>query len=443
MMTFKDLNLNNSLFKALSDIGLTHPTTIQHKVFSPIMAGKDVLGIAQTGTGKTYAYLLPLLRQWQYSDKKNTSILIIVPTRELVAQVVEETQKLTKYTNIAVTGAYGGTNIKTQIMAINAGVDVVVATPGRLLDLILNGTIRTKFIKKLVIDEVDEMLNLGFRTQLKNITDLLPVKRQTLMFTATITEEVEVFINNSFIAPLKIETAPTGTPLTNIIQLGYKVSNFNTKINFLEHLLATDKSMTKVLIFAGSKNLADTINSRMETKFPDQLATIHSNKSQNTRFKTVEEFENGTCSILIATDIIARGLDVTAVSHVINMDVPAVSENYMHRIGRTGRAGEKGIAITFITEADKERKHKVEALMGRKIPMKKMPASIEVSTVITPEEQPVMQIKNIELKRSKHIPKGKSHHEKKDKNKKPIHKISRVDVLKKKYGKRYSKEYRH
>ena len=181
-MTFNELNINTSLLNALTDLGFTSPTRIQQKAFAPILAGKNILGIAQTGTGKTYAYLLPLLRQWQFAKKVNPEILILVPTRELVAQVVEEVEKLCTYTNIKVTGAYGGTNIKTQMAAINAGVDVIVATPGRLLDLILNGTVKTKMIKKLVIDEVDEMLNLGFRTQLKNILDILPEKRQNLMF---------------------------------------------------------------------------------------------------------------------------------------------------------------------------------------------------------------------------------------------------------------------
>ena len=442
-MTFNELNITPPLLNALADLGFTTPTRIQQKAFAPILAGKNILGIAQTGTGKTYAYLLPLLRQWQFAKKVNPEILILVPTRELVAQVVEEVEKLCTYTNIKVTGAYGGTNIKTQMAAINAGVDVIVATPGRLLDLILNGTVKTKMIKKLVIDEVDEMLNLGFRTQLKNILDILPDKRQNLMFSATITEEVEVFIGNTFIAPEKIEAAPTGTPLKNITQIGYKVPNFNTKVNFLEHLLANDKSMTKVLIFAGSKSLADEINSKMEIKFPDQLAVIHSNKSQNLRFKTVEQFESGASSILIATDIIARGLDVTAVSHVINMDVPAVAENYMHRIGRTGRADKKGIAITFITEADKENKAKVEALMGKKIPMKKMPVEVEVSNILTFDEQPKVNMKTIEIKRPKVISKGTSHHEKIDKNKKVNKKVSRADAKKIKYGKRYRKEYRN
>ena len=441
-MTFNDLNLNKALLNALSDLEFTKPTTIQQKVFSPIMAGKDVLGIAQTGTGKTFAYLLPMMNLWKYSKKRAPEILILVPTRELVAQVVEDVTNLATYTNIAVTGVYGETNIKVQMAAINTGVDIVVATPGRLLDLILNGTISSKSIKKLVIDEVDEMLNLGFRTQLQSIIDLLSGKRQTLMFSATITEIVELFIANNFSFQQRIEAAPTGSPLTNITQIGYKVPNFNTKVNFIKHLLSTDKEMTKVLIFTATKKIADELNTKMEILFPDRLAVIHSNKSQNSRFKTVEQFESGVCSILIATDVIARGLDVSAVSHVINMDVPPVPENYIHRIGRTGRAGQKGIAITFITEADTEFQQQVEELMGQEIPIHEVPEEVEISNILRPDEMPKINMKNIVVKKMKVIPKGQAFQEKSDKNKKVNIKVTREDAKKKKYGSKYNKEFR-
>ena len=441
-MTFNDLNLNKALLNALADLNFTQPTTIQHKVFGPIMAGKDVIGIAQTGTGKTLAYLLPLIRLWQFPKRRIPEIIIIVPTRELVAQVVDDITKLVSYMDLIPIGVYGETNIKTQMAAINHGADIIVATPGRLMDLMLNGTVMAKNIKKMVIDEVDEMLNLGFRTQLRNIIDMVPLKRQNLMFSATMTEEVELFIENNFEPLLKIEAAPTGTPLANITQIAYKVPNFNTKVNFLEYLLSNDASMTKVLVFAGSKALADDINDKMEVKFPDRLAVIHSNKSQNKRFKTVSEFESGACSILIATDLIARGLDVTAVSHVINMDVPPVPENYMHRIGRTGRADKKGIAITFINEADGDYKKEIELLMGRKISMKKLPEDVAISDVLTLDEMPKINMKTIEIRQNKVEAKGVSFHEKKDKNKKVNIKITRNDAKKKKYGKKFKKEFR-
>jgi len=442
-MNFSDLNLNSSLLKALSDLELIHPTTIQQKAFSPIMAGNDVLGIAQTGTGKTFSYLLPLLRQWQYKSKRYPEILVIVPTRELVVQVVSEVEKLVSYMNFKVAGAYGGANIKSQMAAIHPGVDMVVATPGRLNDLLLNGTIKSSAVKKLVIDEVDEMLGLGFQSQLQNILDLLPAKRQSLMFTATLVQEVEDFINRNFRTPVKIEAAPTGTPLANIKQIGYKVPNFNTKMNFLRYLLVNDPLMTKVLIFASGKSIADEIFERMAVDFEDELAVIHGNKNQNTRFKTVDEFSSGISRILIATDLMSRGLDISEVSHVINMDVPQVAESYMHRIGRTGRAGKKGIAITMISEFDKDHQKNVEQLMGKKISIKKLPKVIEISEILITEEIPVINMKIIDVKRPKNLFGGKSHHDKKEKNKKVNIKVSREDKKKIKYGKSYSKDRRN
>jgi len=195
------------------------------------MSGKDVCGIAQTGTGKTIAYLLPCLRQWKFDKKKDPQILIVVPTRELVVQVVETVKKLTSYMSCVVVGVYGGVNINTQQLEVEKGVDILVATPGRLFDLIMNGAFKTKYIKKLVIDEVDEMMNLGFRTQLRNIMDLLPAKRQNLLFSATITEEVELLMDTYFNAPVRVEAAPTGTPLENIEQTRFNVPNFYTKVN--------------------------------------------------------------------------------------------------------------------------------------------------------------------------------------------------------------------
>ena len=197
-MTFNDLNLNTALFSALDDLGYTTPTTIQQKVFSVAMSGKDVCGIAQTGTGKTIAYLLPCLRQWKFDKNKDPQILIVVPTRELVAQVVETINKLSSYMSLVAIGVYGGVNINTQQIEVEKGADVIVATPGRLYDLAMNGAFKTKYIKKLVIDEMDEMLNLGFRTQLKNIMDLLPQKRQNLLFSATITPEVTALMDTFF-----------------------------------------------------------------------------------------------------------------------------------------------------------------------------------------------------------------------------------------------------
>jgi ATP-dependent RNA helicase RhlE len=434
-MTFDDLNLNTPLLSALDDLGYINPTTIQRKVFPIVMSGKDVCGIAQTGTGKTFAYLLPCLRQWKFSKDKAPQILIIVPTRELVAQVVESVKALTPYMSLIVIGVYGGVNINTQKTEVEKGVDVLVATPGRLYDLAMNGAFKTKMIKKLVIDEVDEMLNLGFRTQLKNILDLLPPRRQNLLFSATITEEVETLIETYFNDPIRVEAAPTGTPLENIIQSGYQVPNFHTKVNLLELLLSEEKSMTKVLIFVATKKLADQLYEQLEAKFPGTAGVIHSNKEQNNRFNTVKQFQEGNYRFIIATDIVARGIDINEVTHVINFDTPEVPENYIHRIGRTGRADKKGIAITFITENEKSSLSMIETLMKYQLPIEELPQNLVISELLTEDEIPKVFMKIIQLKTPKKEEVGPAFHEKSAKNSKVNYIVKKKDRMMKKYGK--------
>jgi ATP-dependent RNA helicase RhlE len=434
-MTFEDLNLNNPLLTALNEMGYTNPTTIQHKVFPVVMSGRDVCGIAQTGTGKTFAYLLPCLRLWKFSKEKAPQILIVVPTRELVAQVVQTVKDLTPYMSLVVVGVYGGVNINTQKLAVEQKVDVLVATPGRLYDLAVNGAFKTKLIKRLVIDEVDEMLNLGFRTQLKNILDLLPQRRQNLMFSATITKDVEALINTYFNDPVRVEAAPTGTPLENINQVLYEVPNFYTKVNLLHLLLTEDESMTKVLVFAATKKLADDLYEQLEAKFPGTAGVIHSNKEQNHRFNTVKQFQEGTYRFIIATDIVARGIDISEVTHVINFDTPEVPENYIHRIGRTGRADKAGIAITFITEKEKPQMEAIETLMKYTVAVSPLPAHLKISDVLTEDEIPKVYMKTIQLKLPKKEDAGPAFHEKSAKNQKVNFVVSKKDRMMKKYGK--------
>lgn len=434
-MTFDDLNLNTPLLTALDELGYTNPTTIQHRVYPVVMSGRDVCGIAQTGTGKTFAYLLPCLRLWKFSKDKAPQVLIVVPTRELVAQVVQAVKELTPYMSLVVTGVYGGVNISTQKAEVEKGVDVLVATPGRLYDLAMNGAFKVKSIKRLVIDEVDEMLNLGFRTQLKNILDLLPQKRQNLMFSATITNEVEALMNMYFNNPIRVEAAPTGTPLENIVQTGYEVPNFYTKVNLLHFLLTHDESMTKVLVFAATKKLADDLYEQLEAKFPGTAGVIHSNKEQNHRFNTVKQFQEGNYRFIIATDIVARGIDIAEVTHVINFDTPEVPENYIHRIGRTGRADKEGIAITFFTPKEKPLLETIEALMKYQVPVAPLPATLVVSDVLTEDEIPKPYMKTIQLKLPKKEDVGPAFHKKSAKNSKVNHVVSKRDRMMKKYGK--------
>ena len=431
--TFADLNLSTPLFNALNDQGITHPTPIQERAFSAMMAGNDVVGIAQTGTGKTIAYLLPCLRLWKFSKDKLPQTLILVPTRELVVQVVEEINKLTTYMNIVAVGVYGGANIRTQKDAIYKGLDILVATPGRLLDLALDGTLKTKTIKRLVIDEVDEMLSLGFRPQLERIFDVLPPKRQNLMFSATLSDEVDALITNYFRTPLRIEAAPTGSPLENINQVAYQVPNHNTKLNLLNHILGLE-GMERVLLFAGSRKLADKLYEHLESEFPGEAGVIHSNKAQNTRFRAVENFAEGKQRILIATDILSRGIDITGVSHVINFDVPDVMENYIHRIGRTGRAESKGDSITFIREKDSEMISQIEEYMNMEIPRLPHPDEVEISEVLIGDELERVNMPGSKVKIKKYEA-GPAFHEKKEKNKKVNIRKTRAQQMREKYNK--------
>jgi len=433
-MTFDELNLNTPLLNALKDLGMEQPTTIQAKAFSVIMSGKDVLGIAQTGTGKTFAYLLPCLRLWKFNKETSPEILIIVPTRELVVQVAEEAEKLCKYMSIKIAPVYGGVNMKPQIDMINEGVHIVVATPGRLLDLVLQGTLQFKSLKRLIIDEVDEMLDLGFRPQLERVLDLLPIRRQNLLFSATITDDVEKLIDTFFNNPIKIEAAPSGTALENIVQSAYLLPNFYTKINLLKHLFVHDDNMEKVLVFTTTKHLADEIYAQLSEEFGYQLGVVHSNKSQNQRFNTVKDFKNGNCRILIATDIVARGIDISEVTCVINFDTPEIAETYMHRIGRTGRADKKGISYTFITPNDSELIENIEALMNQKININIFPEGIVISDILTENEKPKIQMKNQLGKAPKRDDSKSGFHEKSAKNKKVNVRVAHADKMWEKYG---------
>ena len=421
MGTFSELNLTKPLIKALTDLGFEKPTPIQEKAFPVIMSGKDAIGIAQTGTGKTFAYILPLLRQLTYSEQKQPRILIVVPTRELVVQVVGEIEKLSPYMSVRCVGVYGGVKTSAQIQQVYEGLDILVATPGRLMDLYFSRALQLNSIKKLVIDEVDEMLNLGFRPQLLQIMEILPAKRQNLLFSATLTEEVEKMIQDYFFQPAYIELISRGTPLENISQIAYHIPNFFTKVNLLIHLLRNDASISKALLFVRNKKVADELFKLIKPEFPDKIGLIHSNKSQQRRFTAVRQLQEGTHRLLIATDVIARGIDLSEVTHVLNFDIPQEAAVYIHRIGRTGRAEKKGTAISFITKPEQIKQKEIEELMHKKIPILPIPKEVEISEELTPNEIPVKKDKNISKnsKRSKKpIVLNAAFSEKKEKNKK-------------------------
>jgi ATP-dependent RNA helicase RhlE len=416
MSSFNDLNLSKPLLKALQDIGFNEATPIQEKSLPAIMSGKDTVGIAQTGTGKTFAYLLPILRQLTYSEQRHPRVLIVVPTRELVAQVTDEIKKLTTYMNVRFLGVYGASNINTQKQKVYDGIDILVATPGRLIDLTLSRTLQLGAVKKLVIDEVDEMLNLGFRPQLLQILNTLPPKRQNILYSATLPEEVEGMIETYFNNPQYVELISRGTPLAKILQQAYHVPNFYTKVNLLRWLLTNEKDFGRVLLFVKNKKIAGELEDELGD-FESELGVIHSNKSQSQRFHAVKQFQNGTLRLLVATDVIARGLDLQDVSHVINFDMPKEPGSYIHRIGRTGRADKPGTAISFISEKELPLQADVEKLMNKEISTLEIPEDVEISEELTKDEMPVVRDKNLGKAKKLVVPTG-AFHEKKAKNKK-------------------------
>lgn len=436
MDSFDEIKLNKHLRMGIDELGFERPTPVQEKAYPVVMAGKNIVGIAQTGTGKTLAYMMPILQNWKFSKQQNATVLVLVPTRELVLQVVEQINLFAQYMSVRVVGVYGGTNINTQAATLADGVDILVATPGRLYDLALSRAANLKGIKKLVIDEVDVMLDLGFRFQITNIFELLPDRRQNIMFSATMTEDVAVLIEDFFIAPVTISIAVSGTPLDNISQSCYAVPNFYTKVNLLSHLLQDKEEYSKVLVFAPSKKNADRLAEAIEETYGGETSVIHSNKSQNYRIRSIKHFNEGTDRILIATDVMARGLDLEMISHVINFDTPSFPENYMHRIGRTGRAEKEGKSILFYTEKEEPSKSAIERLMNHEISLIDFPEEVEIAEQLIPEERAnTMNSKNQNRNSKKLQEGGGAFHEKKEKNLKTNQGGSYRPMLARKYKK--------
>ncbi|MDX2361248.1 MAG: DEAD/DEAH box helicase [Crocinitomicaceae bacterium] len=435
MDSFETFRLKKALNNSIADLGFEKPTPIQQQSFSVILSGKDILGIAQTGTGKTIAYMLPVLEELVFSKQLNPRILVMVPTRELVLQVAEEIESLTKYMTCRTIGVYGGVNPKRQRLALLDGADIIVATPGRLYDLVLDQAISLKGIKKLIIDEVDVMLDLGFLPQLTRIMDKMPDKRQNIMFSATMTDSVSELIDTFFVAPTKISIAVSGTPLENISQSCYVAANYYTKVNLLKHLLKDKDVFQKVLVFAGSKKSADRLFTAIEEDFNEEICIIHSNKSQNYRIRSIQEFDEGKNRILVSTDIMTRGLDLDQVTHVISFDVPDYPENYMHQIGRTGRAEKEGNSILIHTEKEAHYKEAIETLMDYTIPSIDFPAEVPISTDLIPEERPDDMLSKDHDRNFKKDNSEAGFHEKKEKNKKVNQGGSYKREIKKKYKK--------
>jgi ATP-dependent RNA helicase RhlE len=413
--SFENFNLNRQLLNAVSEAGFETPTEIQQKAIPLILGGQEVIGIAQTGTGKTAAYALPVLMKVKYAQGKEPRALILAPTKELTIQIAEHVAQLAKYTDLRIFALYGGVGASQQIQAIENGIDVLIATPGRFMELYLKGELPTKQIKTLVLDEADRMMDMGFMRQLRKIFEIIPTKRQNLLFSATFSERIESLSKEFLEFPVKIEVTPQATTASQVEQVLYNVPNLKTKINFLEFLLSDKEEFNRVLIFTRTKDVANNVFKYLERKEIGPAKAIHSNKDQNTRINAVNDFKDGKLRILVSTDVTARGIDVTKVSHVINFDVPILYEDYVHRIGRTGRAFQEGKAITFATDAELYHIGKIEKLIREKIPLKNIPAGVEIED--TPKYEAKDMAREIDAQKRKEDPtfQGAFHERKRNK----------------------------
>ncbi len=367
-MSFQNLGLSEALLRAISKKGYTSPSPIQSKAIPSVLKGRDILASAQTGTGKTAAFTLPLLHILsEYPGEKFRAIraLILTPTRELAAQVYDNIKEYGKFLNLRSTVIFGGVNQNPQALAIRRGIDVLVATPGRLLDLHNQGLVSLKHIEIFVLDEADRMLDMGFLRDIERVMKLIPKKRQNLMFSATFSKDIKQLANGILNQPVQVEATPENTTVDAISQKVYRTAK-NKKISLIIKLIS-EGNWKQVLVFTRTKHGANKLCDKM-VKTGIKAAAIHGNKSQGTRTKALSGFKDGSISVLVATDIAARGLDIPLLPHVINFELPNIPEDYVHRIGRTGRAGASGEAISLVSEDETTYLCDIEKLVGIKIP---------------------------------------------------------------------------
>jgi ATP-dependent RNA helicase RhlE len=385
-MTFEELKLTRQFLDAVKELGYESPSEIQEKVIPRVLGGQDVIGIAQTGTGKTAAYVLPLLQLLKYPQGDEPRALILVPTKELVVQVEEQIQSLCKYTELRYVALYGGVGPKTQIETIKKGVDIIVATPGRFLEIYAKRVIIPKKIKHVVLDECDRMMDMGFWPQLRDIQEKLPQKKQQLLFSATFPERVERIADNFLLFPSRVEVTPQATPATTVEQRVYMVPNFKTKLNLLMHLLEGDE-MKRVMVFVRTKADATSMGKFMERSNVGEIRFLHSNIGQNSRMNAIKDFKDGNVRILVSTDVTARGIDVFEVSHVVNFQVPGHYEDYVHRIGRTGRAFKTGVAISFVDQSEEYHLTNIQKIIRQTIPVFEIPEVVHIEKTEPEEKQ--------------------------------------------------------
>ncbi len=366
-MTFQELHVSEPILKALALKNYEIPTPIQEQAIPTVLTGRDLLGIAQTGTGKTAAFSIPIIQQILTSgrnDRRGIKALILTPTRELAIQIEECVRDYSQFTNVRSCVIFGGVNQHSQVIALKKGVDILIATPGRLLDLIAQKIISLDTIRHFVLDEADRMLDMGFIHDIKRLIPLLPKRRQTLFFSATMPKTIATLSESLLYKPTRVEVAPVSSVVDTINQKLYFVEK-TEKVDLLVKVLGTNDDNT-ALVFSRTKHGADKIARKLKQRGINCDA-IHGNKSQNARQRALENFKTHKTRVIIATDIAARGIDIADLQLVVNYDMPDVAETYVHRIGRTGRAGNRGSALTFCTKEDAGMLRDIQKLTGRKL----------------------------------------------------------------------------
>ena len=406
-MPFRSLGLDDRIHQAIKAAGYTEPTPIQAAAIPEVLANRDVIGIAQTGTGKTAAFVLPILHHLAQrigadANRRGTRALVVAPTRELVMQIEENVRAYAKHLPFRMATIVGGLSERPQIEALRSGVDLVVATPGRLIDLMGQRYANFSGIEFLVLDEADRMLDMGFLPAIRQIVRGLPQKRQTLMFSATLSREIEALTHEFQRSPKVIEIGRRANPADTVTQFVYEV-NQHLKPSLLLHLLQ-DPQFDTVLVFTRTKHGADRIARRLEGA-GIKTGTIHSNRSQNQRLRALKDFKSGAVRVLVATDIAARGIDVDGISHVVNYDFPMHSEDYVHRIGRTGRAHAVGDAISFVTSEDQAALRSLERFIGRGI-VRKRAEGFDYNMAAPPREDRVRGQPRGDLRERRNRPAG-------------------------------------
>lgn len=380
-MSFQSLGLSDALLKAISKKGYTTPSPIQEKAIPVVLEGKDVLASAQTGTGKTAGFTLPMLQlltQTEARRRRPIRALVLTPTRELAAQVYDNVRAYSEFLDIRSTVIFGGVNQKPQVRTLRQGVDILIATPGRLLDLQSQGELSLSKIEFLVLDEADRMLDMGFVRDIKKVISLVPRKRQTLLFSATFSKSIKELASNMLYKPVLVEATPENTTAEKVIQTTYRVDK--SKKTALITKFIKEGNWDQVLVFTRTKHGANRLSQKLD-KAGITSAAIHGNKTQNARTKALAGFKKGTIRVLVATDIAARGLDIPLLPYVINYELPNVPEDYVHRIGRTGRAGASGQAISLVGVDEKEYVRGIEKLLGERLPSNIIPGFEPTDTI--------------------------------------------------------------